>query len=209
MDIVPPNVAIGSDRLVFFQDGQEGVRLTRHVSLLAPHSYLDASPWPRPDFLSDLPHYTMLSTLPRCPLQLQYSLSSILNNRHLQPIKIPQTPRLAIALAYPFDLLQLFNLKAGLVAKLALDEERHKHRPLAVRVDAATGPASLKGGEEERRALRGLEGCGRAQVLVRGQVHDEHVGGLEPLLLDSRRREVDVWAMADGGAAAGAGDLWV
>lgn len=73
-------------------------------------------------------------------------------------------------------------------------------------MDAAAG-AALEGGVEERGAGAGFVGCGAAEVLLRGVVHDEHIGGLHEFFLNAGGGDVDVITVADRGAAAGACDL--
>ena len=77
---------------------------------------------------------------------------------------IPQTTRLRIPPAKALDLLNVVDLEHGGVGRLALEEQRDQHRPLRVRVDAAAGVALGEGGDEEGRALGGLEGGRGAQV---------------------------------------------
>lgn len=80
----------------------------------------------------------------------------IFNNRYAQPIIVPQVTCLATALRYALDLLNLLDLETCVLAKIALHEECHEHRPLRVCVYAAAG-AALEGRHEEGCAGRGLE----------------------------------------------------
>lgn len=75
-------------------------------------------------------------------------------------------------------------------------------------MDAGAGAALREGGEEERGAGAGFEREGAPDVVLRGEVHDEHVVGGEALLLYAGGGEVDVVMVFDGDTAAGALWLW-
>lgn len=96
------------------------------------------------------------STIPRGRGPRIYLLCRVLDDGDPQGIVISEVAELAPALGDALDLLDVADLEARVRAVVALDQERHEHGPLAVRVDAAAG-AALKGGQEERRAGRWLQ----------------------------------------------------
>lgn len=128
----------------------------------------------------------------------------ILNNRNPQGIMEPEHA-LSPTARNPLNLLDVADLKAAIGALLALNQQRHEYSPLRVRVDGAQGPA-LEGGEEQRRAVGGLEGEGLADVFAfcwgvfrGGPLEDEDVVGLHHFFLDAGGGDEDVVFVADGG----------
>lgn len=126
----------------------------------------------------------------------------VLDDGDAQGVVVAQVARLLVSLAEALDLLNVVNLKdlgvaAGLGA-LLLEEQGDEDGPLGVRVDAAAGAAAREGGEEERRALAGLEGGRGAQVgpvlqggLLGSEGENVDVGVLHEFLLDARRGNID------------------
>lgn len=72
----------------------------------------------------------------------------VLDNRDAQPLKVAEIALFTPALWNSLDLLNLFDLKASVAAKVALDEEGDENGPLRVGVNTAAG-ATLKGSVEE------------------------------------------------------------
>lgn len=110
---------------------------------------------------------------------------------------VPQIPRLLEPPPKPLDLLNIIDLKDIRLRAALIQQQRDKHRPLRVRVDAAPGIALVEGGQEERGTLRRLE-CGRGTqvdalfgVGLRLEGQDVDVFGLHELFLDAGGREVD------------------
>lgn len=78
---------------------------------------------------------------------------------------ISQISLLLISLSKSLDLLNVVDLKDVLVCSVAaLKKQSDQHSPLRMCVNAAAGIALVEGGEEEGRALGGLEGWGFAEV---------------------------------------------
>ena len=128
------------------------------------------------------------------------------------------------------DLLDVGDLETGQILRISasvgcrpsvptrrmpsLNEQRHQHRPLRVRMNTAPG-ADIKRREEQRRTRAWLEVLRFADVLTGGRrvcgcrvLEHEHVGRLQEFLLHAAGRDVDEigGAVEDGGAAARAGD---
>lgn len=121
----------------------------------------------------------------------------VLDDGDAQRVVVAEVPRLLEAAAEALDLLDVVDLEHLAVSALGLEQQRHQHRPLRVRVDAAPGAAPREGREEQRGALRGLAVRRRAHVrpvlevgllLLQGQ--DVEVVRLHQLLLHARRSDV-------------------
>jgi hypothetical protein len=146
----------------------------------------------------------------------------VLDDRYPQAIVVAQIALLATTLGYAFDLLDLFDFEACVVAEVAFDEESNENGPLGVRVYAAAG-AAFEGGHEEGCAGRWFEdlmiyehdmsGCvcitclRSSKIFLAVKVHDKHVGGLHELFLHAAGRDVDLVFMANAGSSAGTCDL--
>jgi hypothetical protein len=63
---------------------------------------------------------------------------------------------LASTFRYAFDLLNLLNLEASVLAEVALNEKRYEYCPLGMCVNTAAG-AAFEGCHEQRRASGGFE----------------------------------------------------
>lgn len=127
----------------------------------------------------------------------------VLNDRDTEGIMIAEVSRLAVTATEALDLLNVVDLEHTVGAFVTgvghgLEDEGNEDSPVRMRVDAASGAAARKGGEEERCALGRLVGGRRAEVgtvleggFLRGEGEDVDVLGLHELLLDSRGRDVD------------------
>lgn len=143
----------------------------------------------------------------------------VLDDRYPQRVVVSQVALLTEPAPEALDLLDVVDLEDAVALfraghavasrRRGLEEQRHKDGPVRVRVDAAAGAALGKGGEEERRALRGLVAGRGAKVgavleggFLRGEGEDVYVSRLHELLLDAGRRDVDevaVHAMGQSG----------
>lgn len=119
-------------------------------------------------------------------------VGSVFNHGDAQSVVVVEVARLLEPATKALDLLDVVDLKHLVVSgALGLEEQRHQHGPVRVRVDAAAGAALGEGGQEERRALRGPAPRGRAQVDavlevdLLGELQDVEVQGLHELLLHS------------------------
>lgn len=127
---------------------------------------------------------------------------SVLDNRDTERI-VEAQHALPPATWDALDLLDVVNLKASSRALHPLDQERHQHCPLRVRVDGAEGSA-LKRSQEQRGAVGGLQRerladvfALRGRVLGRGPLQHKNVLGFHQFLLDARRRDEDVIVLTD------------
>lgn len=131
-------------------------------------------------------------------------VGGILDDGNAQGVMVPEVPDLAVTSTEALDLLNVVDLEDLVVARpLGLEQEGDEDGPLGVRMDAAGGAAAGEGGEEERGALRGLEGGRGAEVdtllllLADGFVvlgregHNVDVLVLHHFLLDARGGDVD------------------
>lgn len=92
-------------------------------------------------------------------------MGRVLDDGDAQRVVVAQVPGLLEAAAEALDLLDVVDLEDLVVtAPLRLEQQRHQHGPLRVRVDAAPGAAPREGREEQRGALRGLAVRRRAHV---------------------------------------------
>lgn len=128
----------------------------------------------------------------------------ILDDGDLEGIKETQHA-LALTPWDTLDLLNVANLEHTAGALLPFDQEGDQHGPLRVGVDAAASTL-IKGGQEERRASRGLQIEGLANILAIGRrvlgsrvLEDEDVVRLDQFLLHARGRDEDVVIFADRG----------
>jgi hypothetical protein len=89
----------------------------------------------------------------------------VLDDGDAQGVVVAEVPGPLEPAAETLDLLNVIDLEQAVLARgLPLQQQRHEHRPLRVRVDAAPCPALGEGGQEERRALRWLALRRRAYV---------------------------------------------
>lgn len=102
------------------------------------------------------------------------------------------------------DLLNVADFKVPTRTKLALDKKGHQDSPLRVGVNAAAG-AAVEGGQEQGRAGRGFQILGFANIVSRRRrilwsriLQHKEILGLNQLLLDSRRCNVDVISVPNG-----------
>ena len=82
----------------------------------------------------------------------------VLDDWYAQHIVVSQVSLLAKTSAKCLDLFDVVDLEHICIARSSLKEECYKDSPLRVRMDATSRIALLEGCEEERRALRWLEG---------------------------------------------------
>lgn len=128
---------------------------------------------------------------------------SIIDDRDAQGIVVSKHT-LALTLGDTLDLFDVVDLKASIGALFPLNQQGDQDSPLRVGMDAATR-AMLKGSEEQRRASGWVEverfaniGTITGGVLGGWPLHDKNILGLHQFLLNTRWRDVDVIAMANG-----------
>lgn len=92
---------------------------------------------------------------------------SVLDDRNLEGVEEAQHA-LPLASRNTLDLLNVADLEASVGTLLALDQERHQHGPLRVRVDAAAS-TTLKSSKEQWSACGRLQFEGLADVLAVGR----------------------------------------
>lgn len=134
----------------------------------------------------------------------------VLNYWDSQGVMIPQHTGLTLSPWYAFDLFNIVDFEASVLATELLDKQCHKNSPLRVRVDT-TASALIKRREKKRCACRRLQIKGLSDVstsrrrVFGGWVREhENILRLHELFLDARWGNKDVFIVTNRGASASA-----
>ena len=92
-------------------------------------------------------------------------VGGVLDDGNAEGVVVAEVPLLSGPAAETLDLLDVVDLEEPITARaLPLEQQRHQHGPLRVRVDTAAGAAPREGRQEQRCALRRAPARRRPQV---------------------------------------------